>query len=56
MKRFYRILIFFLAVFLLGFGFFAGYINYSLNKKEKQKTEAIKKDSKKPKLNSDSIL
>ncbi|WP_224488140.1 hypothetical protein [Robertkochia flava] len=43
MKRFYRILLLFILLFLLGIGAFAGYINYSLDKKEKAKAAEIEK-------------
>ncbi|UNY99734.1 hypothetical protein MQE36_05160 [Zhouia spongiae] len=34
MKRVYKIIIFFASIFILGVLSFAGYINYSLEKKE----------------------
>ncbi|WP_168731228.1 hypothetical protein [Robertkochia marina] len=43
MKRFYKILLLFVILFLLGIGAFAGYINYTLDKKEKAKAAEIEK-------------
>lgn len=43
MKRFYRILILFIILFVLGIGALAGYINYTLDEKEKAKAVEIEK-------------
>lgn len=43
MKRFYRILLLFIILFILGIGALAGYINYSLDQKEKAKAAEIEK-------------
>lgn len=47
MKRIYKIIILFAAIFLIGILSFAGYINYSLDRKEVLKAADSSKTTKK---------
>lgn len=47
MKRIYKIIILFIAIFLIGILSFAGYINYSLDHKEELKAVDSSKTVKK---------
>ncbi len=47
MKRVYKIIILFFAIFLVGLFSFIGYINYSLDKNEAVKATEVNKISKK---------
>lgn len=49
MKRIHKIILLFAAIFLIGILSFAGYINYSLNRKEVSKAaDSSKTDKKSP--------
>lgn len=43
MKRIYKIVLLFVTIFLVGVLFFAGYINYTLNKKDATRTTEVHK-------------
>ncbi|WP_340064096.1 hypothetical protein [Ascidiimonas aurantiaca] len=51
MKRVYKIIIFFVVIFLIGILSFIGYINYSLNRTEEVRSADAEKTTKQTSAN-----